>query len=134
VLRRATHPQSLPFDMSGFDDPLELNDLMHVTNGVKQPSATTFTGTVDLVQAGGLSCPSSDELSPYGAKPSSTPFTAKVDSKQNLVQLVVDTTSFDKTLYRKFTFSDYGAPHAIVAPPASEVVPATAENYKLFTG
>jgi len=60
------------------------------------------------------------------------PFVVTLDGQGHLISLVLDSRAFDKDLYRKFTFTDFGSPRAIKPPPASSVVPATAKNYEYF--
>jgi hypothetical protein len=68
------------------------------------------------------------------AAAAAAPFSALLDPKGRLIGLTIDTRSFYKDMFRVFTFSDYGSPHAIKPPTASSVVQATAKNYGFFNG
>lgn len=118
---------SLPFDLSGQDDILDISDLLASVSNV-QTGSDGVTGMVDLTKAAGLIAPTS-AIQNATTQASAVPFAAVLDSQGRLTSLVIDTRSFSKEAYRAVTIRNYGSPHAIKPPPASSVVPATAKNY-----
>src|SRR5262249_35241493 len=130
----------LPFDLSGHSDVL---DIGYLTTSVKNVewvnnaaiSGPIVSGAVDLTQSSGAFGMTSD-LSGVSdqvkAAAAAAPLVAVLDPQGRLIPLTIDPRGFDKDMYRVFTFSNYGSPHAIKPPKASSVVQATTKNYGFF--
>lgn len=128
-------PPNLPFDVSGSSDALDLDGLFTSVSGVAYPDPsdpTHITGTVDLTAATGVSAPDSQELNDAGAAAKTTPFTVTLDGQGRITNLKVDADAYDGDLTEDITFSDFGSPNPVTAPPANEVVPAPQSAYQFF--
>jgi hypothetical protein len=81
----------------------------------------TYQGTIDLTKVAG----SGVSVDVLGAKGNSVPFTATVDDQGRLTKLTLDLSTIDPNLgTMTTTYSDFGAPVTVAAPPAAQVVEA----------
>jgi hypothetical protein len=128
---KMTGPNSKHFDLSG-PDAFDVTGLMASTAGVKATDATHLTGTVDLTAATGINQPAKDALTQAGDKAKAVPFTAALDDQGRLTDLGINAAGINSNLSETFSYSNYGSPSAITAPPASDVIPAPVAFYTLF--
>ncbi len=81
----------------------------------------SYRGTIDLTKVAG----SGVSVDVLGGKGNSVPFTATVDDQGRLSKLTIDLSTIDPSLgTMTTTYSDFGSPVAVSAPPAANVVEA----------
>ncbi|MBW6438879.1 hypothetical protein KZ829_34630 [Actinoplanes hulinensis] len=93
-----------------------------------EKNGDTFSGTLDMTKS-----PTADpeSLKALGDKASAVPFTAKVDGEGRLTELVIDMSSLGAGAGKMTTtYSDFGTPVSVEAPPAAEVTEMPAEMLK----
>lgn len=98
---------------------------------VKKGADGTFSGTLDMTKS-----PTSDpaSLKALGDKAKAVPFTAKADSEGRLVELVIDMSALGAGATKMTTtYSDFGTPVTVEAPPAAEVKDMPADMLKIFS-
>jgi len=122
---------SLPFGMgSGDTNPMEFAAMLDKASTVKQTDATHFTGTVDTADLTSMVPGSSASAAPNA--PKTVPFTVTTDAQGRPSEIDIDASQGSQAGNLKVTFADFGAPTAITAPPAADVVPAPQALYSLF--
>ena len=132
---KLTSATATPFNTSGSTDALDLAGLLTSVSNVTYPDPsdpTRITGTVDLTAATGVTAPDSTDVKDDGEAAKKTPFTATVDGQGRLTDLTINADSYDGDLTNDFMFSDFGAPDAVTAPPAADVIPAPPAAYAFF--
>ncbi|BCJ66587.1 hypothetical protein [Polymorphospora rubra] len=103
-------------------DPAGADRMIKSMAEVRRDGPNNFAGTLDLSQAPAGSFGIQQAL---GANASALPFTATVDGSGRLTNLDVDLTPVEPTLGTlKMTYSDFGAPVEVTAPPADQTVDA----------
>ncbi|GIF74578.1 hypothetical protein [Asanoa siamensis] len=81
----------------------------------------SYAGTIDLAKVSG----SGVSVDVLGGKGNAVPFTATVDDQDRLSKLTIDLSAIDPNLgTMTTTYSDFGAPVTVAAPPAAQVVEA----------
>jgi hypothetical protein len=123
---------NLGFDPSA-GDPTETSALFDGLVDAQRVDATHYTATFDLTKASG-SAVDADTLKKLGDKGKSVPGTVTLDEQGRITSLTVDLSSVDPNLSIKNTFSDYGSPVSVSAPPAADTVEAPDAVYKIFSG
>jgi hypothetical protein len=131
---RITDVRNRPFDFTGPGDPLDMAGLLKTVSGLRATDATHIAGTVDLTASTGVTAPDPQELARAGTAAKTTPFTATLDDQGRLTALTIDANAFNPDMNLQVTFSDFGSPSPITAPPAADVVPAPEAVYQLFNG
>ena len=126
---KLTGADSKPFDLTG-PDALAVAGLLTSVTNVTATDATHLSGTVDLTAATGISSPDSSDLSKAGDAAKTVPFTVTLDDQGRITDIKVTPSAAE--LAEEFTFSNYGSPTAITAPPAANVIPAPAAIYSFF--
>lgn len=121
---------TLGFDPSAVD-PTETSGIFTGLVDAQRVDATHYTATFDLTKASGVDA---DTLKKLGDKAKSVPGTVTVDEQGRITSLNVDLSSVDPNLSIKNTFSDYGSPVSVSAPPAADTVEAPDAVYKIFSG
>jgi predicted small lipoprotein YifL len=92
---------------------------------VQRDGANGFKGTIDLTKSSTIS---EEALKQLGDKAKAVPFTATVDDQGRISQLTLDMNSLMQGMGMvKTTYSGYGEPVNVTAPPASEVVEMPAQ-------
>jgi hypothetical protein len=87
-----------------------------------QRTGDGYRGTLDLTKVSGRAGVSVDVL---GGKGNAVPFTATVDEQDRLTGLTIDLSSIDAKLGTiKTTYSGFGEPVTVEAPPAAQTVEA----------
>ncbi|HEX6968463.1 MAG TPA: hypothetical protein VF174_06605 [Micromonosporaceae bacterium] len=105
------------------DDPTRFGDLSAGLITVERDGDRGFKGTIDLTKT--KETVDEETVKALGDKASAVPFTAKVDDQGRLVEMVIDMSAIDPKLGKMTTtYSDFGAPVDIKAPPASEIMEA----------
>ena len=94
--------------------------------------STHLTGTVDLTAATGVSAPDAGDLQSSGDAAKTVPFAAALDGQGRLVKLSINADAFNPNLSQSYSFSNYGSPTTIQAPPAAQVSPAPATMYSFL--
>jgi hypothetical protein len=121
----------LPFDLTG-PDALQIAGVFTSVTNVTATDATHLAGTVDLTKAIGPNKPSKDDLSGAGSAAAAVPFTVTLDGQGRITELKITPDSAHPTLNMTATFSNYGSPSPITAPPAADVVPASPAIYGIL--
>jgi hypothetical protein len=107
-------------------DPVGTANLLGAATDVKETTASTYQGTLDLTKAAGLAGLSQVTIDSYGTAASKVPFTATLDDQGRLNKLTVTVPQGDPI---DVTYADYGAPVNVTAPAASEITEAPASFY-----
>ncbi|MEU4238126.1 hypothetical protein [Actinoplanes sp. NPDC026619] len=107
-------------------DPVGTANLLGAATDVKETTASTYAGTLDLTKAAGLAGLSQVTIDSYGTAASKVPFTATLDDQGRLNKLTVTVPQGDPI---DVTYADYGAPVNVTAPAASEVTEAPDSFY-----
>jgi hypothetical protein len=127
-------PDDTLVNLSGNTDPLDIAGLMRKVSGLDQASPTRVSGIVDLTASTGVSAPTPEQLSFAGDVAATTPFTAAVDDHGRLVELRIEADAISPDLSRTYTFSRFGTPAPVTAPPAGQVMDAPDSAYQYFNG
>jgi hypothetical protein len=127
-------PDDTLVNLSGATDPLDIAGLMAKVTNLEQASPTYVTGLVDLTSSTGVSAPLPEQLAYAGEPAAATPFTAAVDGQGRLIELRIDADTISPDLSRTFTFSQFGAPSPVQAPPSDQVIEAPDSVYQYFNG
>ena len=128
---KVAHPKALPFDLSDFSDALDLGGLLAGVTA-ERTDANSFTGTIDLTRATGVSAPDPDVVAKAGDKAKSVPFHATVDDQGRLTRIKIDGGSINPDLAMEISFSDYGAAPGVTRPNDNEIVPTPDAVYQLL--
>lgn len=116
------------------EDPVGAAEVFEAIVTVEPAGDRLYKGTADLTKATGAALVNDDHVKALGDKAKAIPFEATVDDKGRLVSLELDVPAAgeDKAQSWEATYLDYGVPITLDKPPASEVVEAPAEAYKIF--
>lgn len=115
-------------------DPGYVHEVFENAAGVKRTSAGHYAGTVDLSKTNVGDIVDDDQLKALGTKASAVPFTAAVDGKGRMTELVVKIPAAGKTAANSYTvtYGSYGSAKSPSAPAASDQAAATAAVYDLL--
>jgi hypothetical protein len=127
-------PDDTLVNFFGDTDPLDIAGLMAKVTNLEQASPTYVTGLVDLTASTGVSAPAPEQLAYAGEPAAATPFTAAVDDQGRLIELRIDADTISPDLSHTFTFSQFGTPSPVLAPPAADVIAAPDSVYQYFNG
>lgn len=97
---------------------------------VQDAGGGKYSGTVDLTKTANSMIVEPDQLKALGDKAKAVPFEATVDTQGQLTSLKLTIDPATNTF--EMTFSKWGEPVGITAPPASDVVDAPASVYEFF--
>jgi hypothetical protein len=128
---KVAHPAALPFDLTDFSDALDLGGLLAGVDAHRD-GAGSFTGTIDLTRATGVSAPDPAAVAKAGDKARTVPFQAAVDQQGRLIRIKIDGASINPDLAMEISFSDYGMAAAVTRPNDNEVVPTPDAVYQLL--
>jgi hypothetical protein len=112
-------PADSPFSMEA-NDPRNAAEMLGASARVQKTGDRTFSGVLDMTKS-----PTADEesLKALGDKATAVPFTATADEQGRLVELVIDVAAIAPGSGKMTTtYSDFGTPVSVTAPPASEVI------------
>jgi hypothetical protein len=117
------------FDLDG-PDAMDTSGLFTKVSGVTAIDATHLSGTVDISAATGVSKLGKDALQAVGQKATAVPFTLTLDSEGRpaKIEFKGDVDQLIQTL----TWSNYGSPTPITAPPAADVIPTNSLVYDVL--
>ncbi|BCJ54401.1 hypothetical protein Asp14428_58760 [Actinoplanes sp. NBRC 14428] len=102
------------------DDPAGTKMLLSAITGVERVGDKGFKGTLDLTKSPRFN--KNKGLQALGDKATAVPFTAAKDDEGRLVELTLDMSSLGAGAGKiATTYSDFGTPVSVQAPPASEV-------------
>jgi len=122
----------LPIDISGTNDdnPFDMHGWTRAVARVEHADATHFTGTVDLLKAGGVLGPTVAGKQALRPENSTVPFTATVDAQGRLTRFTVDASTVNPELSYDIAFTGYGAPVTIAKP--AKAAEASAKLYAYY--
>ncbi|MEV4757656.1 hypothetical protein AB0J86_21440 [Micromonospora sp. NPDC049559] len=123
--------KNLRLDMA---DPAGSEQLTKAVVEVRQDSAGSFSGKIDLAKATGARLLDNIAVDGLPAQGSTVPFTAKLDGENRLRELAIQLPAVGtaKAQTLRLSYSDYGAAEPAEAPPANEVTEAPEQLYTLF--
>jgi hypothetical protein len=119
-------PDAIPFDLFGAERPkptrllawpLGIGAVFANVANVTRTDATHLAGVVDLTRATGPETAGKSSVTD-----AAVPFTATLDGQGRLTELKITGANGDLDI--GITFSNYGSPTTIAAPPAADVLPA----------
>ncbi len=107
-------------DLSSMDVS-KMAGTLEQAQGVQRVDAHTYKGTLDLAKQGDKLGVSKEDLARLSV--STLPFTATVDDQGRLVHMLYDLPAAGANKAQKvdLTFSDFGVPVNVTAPPADQV-------------
>jgi hypothetical protein len=117
-------------------DPANTAKLLTATTDVRQTDARSFTGTLDLTKAAGVTGVSQVTIDKYGTAAQNVPFTAGLDDQGRLSALTIQLPPLGGQQVQplEVLYTDYGVAVADLTPPAAQVVDAPADVYKVLGG
>jgi hypothetical protein len=115
---------------AGENDPAESDKLVKGIVDAKRVDDRHYTITLDLTKTNSSAV--SDKVSKLGDKAKAVPGTVTLDDKGRLSEITVDLSVIDPAATVKATYSDYGTPVTINAPPKSQTIEAPATVYGMF--
>lgn len=116
--------------MLGGKDPAGAQALVNATTKVENDGPNGFKGVIDLSKSPTYN---EEQLKALGSKATEVPFKATTDAEGRLVKLELDMNQMASGAgTMTATYSDFGAPVDVKAPPAAEVVEAPAEITNQF--
>jgi hypothetical protein len=102
-----------------YGDPAATAKMINATANVQRTGDHAFKGTLDLTKAQTVS---KAAVKAMGDKANAVPFTARTDETGRLVELTVDMGGIAPGAgTMKSTYSDFGTPVSVKAPPAAQV-------------
>lgn len=102
-----------------YGDPAAAEKMIKATANVQRSGDHAFKGTLDLTKAQTVS---KQAVKAMGEKATAVPFTAKTDGTGRLVEMTVDMEGIAPGAgTMKTTYSDFGTPVSVKAPPAAQV-------------
>ena len=105
------------YGLSG--DPAAAEKMIKATAAVQRTGDHAFKGTLDLTKAQTVG---KEAVKALGDKATAVPFTAKTDEAGRLVEMTVDMGGIAPVAgTMTSTYSDFGTPVTVQAPPASQV-------------
>jgi hypothetical protein len=117
-------------------DPMDAQVIFAGIIEVAKAGEQLYEGTVDLTKAKDAFMVNDSHVKALGEGASTIPFTASVDDKGRLtsLQLKVSAAGEYEAATWKATYLDYGVAVTFAKPQPGEVVPATADAYRIFNG
>jgi hypothetical protein len=117
-------------------DPANTAKLLSSTTDVRQTDSRSFTGTLDLTKAAGLSGVSQVTIDKYGTAAQNVPFTAGLDDQGRLSALTIQLPPLNGQTVQplEVLYTDYGVTVPDLTPDASTVVDAPDEVYTALGG
>jgi hypothetical protein len=117
-------------------DPANTARLLTSTTDVRQVDSRSYAGTLDLTQAAGLTGIDKVTIEGYGAAAQNVPFTAGLDEQGRLSALTIQLPPVNGQQSRplEVLYTEYGVPVTAEMPPASTVVEAPDDLYKILGG
>ncbi|AGZ45832.1 hypothetical protein [Actinoplanes friuliensis] len=101
------------------DDPGNTKALIEAMTKVEKVGAHDFKGTLDLSKSPQYN---KESLKALGGKMTDVPFTATTDDQDRLTGLTLDMSSLGQGTGKiKTTYTDFGTPVSVEAPPAKQV-------------
>lgn len=101
------------------DDPAGTKAMVSAMTKVERAGEHSFKGLLDLTKTPRYN---KESLKAIGAKATAMPFTATTDDQDRLVELTLDMSGISPGAGKmKTTYSDFGTPVAVEAPPAAQV-------------
>ncbi|GAA0447101.1 hypothetical protein Ade02nite_85440 [Paractinoplanes deccanensis] len=120
-------PDSSPISAKN-TDPAGTAKLITTASGLTKTGEHAFKGTVDVTKSPSMNAAA---LKALGAKAKAVPFTAETDDQGNLTKFSMNLESIAPGAGETTaTYSDWGAPVDVQAPPAAEVVDMPAKFRK----
>jgi hypothetical protein len=116
---------------AGENDPAESDKLVKGVVDAKRVDDRHYTITLDLTKTSSSSV-NEKVLSKLGDKAKAVPGTVTLDDQGRLSEITVDLSAVDPAATVKVTYSDYGTPVTINAPPKSQTIEAPASVYGMF--
>jgi hypothetical protein len=107
------------FDLANPVNPAGIMTMINAVNHVEHDGVNGFKGTLDMTKS---PTASAEAIAAIGDKLRAVPFTASVHADGNLHTFVIDMSSFVPGAKMTATYSDYGTPLDVQAPPSVEVV------------
>jgi hypothetical protein len=117
-------------------DPMDAAVVFGAIVDVKRAGERRYEGTVDLTEATDAFLVDEPHVKALAGRASSIPFSVTIDDRERLTSLEIKVPAageHEATTW-KGTYLDYGAAITLNKPKPGEVVPATADAYKLFNG
>jgi hypothetical protein len=117
-------------------DPFDATTMVRNAATVEKVDDTHFKGTLDLTDVDGMTV-DADLVKALGAKATSIPFTATVDSEHRLTAMKVTippVTGHKKTRVMTVTYSGFGQDTEVKKPTADQTMEAPAKLYQIFNG
>jgi len=117
-------------------DPANTAKLLSATTDVRQNDSRSFSGSLDLTKAAGLSGISKVTIDQYGSAAQNVPFTAGLDEKGRLSALTIQLPPVNGQTVQplEVLYTDYGVTVPDQTPAASTVVDAPADVYTALGG
>jgi hypothetical protein len=106
------------FGISG-SDPAAAAKMIKAASNVQRTGDHRYSGVLDLTKAQTVD---SKVVGSLGEKAKAVPFTATTDDQGRIIEMTVDLSGVGPaTGVLKTTYSDFGTPVSVTAPPASDV-------------
>jgi hypothetical protein len=106
-----------PFEALTAGDPVGAGRYVGAVIDVKSDGHDRYSGTLDFAKVrdagGSVDEPDSEDFP--------VPFTATIDNQRRLINLSLQLSSIDSDLSIEITYTDFGAPLTVEAPPAIQV-------------
>jgi hypothetical protein len=100
-------------------DPAAAAKMIKAASNVKRTGDHRYSGVLDLTKAQTVD---SKVVGSLGEKAKAVPFTAATDEQGRLIEMTVDLSGVGPAAgVLKTTYSDFGTPVSVTAPPASDV-------------
>jgi hypothetical protein len=113
-------------------NPKDTSKMITVTTGVEKTGDRAFKGVLDMTKAPGADAKSFAAL---GAKATTVPFTAATDAEGRLTELVIDLEALAPGAGKMTaTYTDFGLPVEVTAPPAGQVEQMPKDMLKMMGG
>jgi hypothetical protein len=113
-------------------DPFAMAKMIDSSGKVTKTGETSYSGTIDLTKSPTFKAPTANAI---GEKMKVVPFTAQTDGKGHLSELVIDMNAVVAGSGKMTaSYSDFGAPVTVAAPPAADVIPMPAKFLKSMGG
>jgi hypothetical protein len=107
------------FNIMPKDDPAGTKAMLAAMTKVERVGDHGFKGTLDLTKTPKYN---KETLKALGTKATDVPFTATTDDQGRLTELTLDLTAMGAGAGKiKTTYTDFGTPVSVEAPPASQV-------------
>jgi len=117
-------------------DPANTAKLLSATTDVRQTDSRSFTGSLDLTKAAGLSGVSQVTIDKYGTAAQNVPFTAGLDDQGRLSALTIQLPPLNGQTVQpiEILYTEYGVTVPDLTPAASSVIDAPADVYTALGG